>query len=169
LTEFSDDAMDEFISTYEIEGKTIEWIINHQKVWKYKLSAEHLERVLTGFSFFFLYRKIPCGIFSSGQNPEDPFDFDGRYVFIRADTSFDPTLYSPSRPAEKPWFRAGEDQRIWDFSIPDDTKGVRILKIGPFKTDGELLDTVRFNGKTLRELFDTEYDDREVLCGEFDG
>ena len=169
LTEFSDDAADEFIGTFEIEGKTVEWIINHQKEWKYKFSAEHLERVLTGFSFCFVYRKMPCAIFSSGQNPEDPFAFDGRYVFIRTDFSFDPTQYAPSRRGEKHWYRAGEDLRIWDFGMPDETKNVRIIKIGPFKTDGELLDMVRLNGKTLRELFDTEYDDRDVLCGEFDG
>jgi len=51
-----------FIKTYEIEGKTLEWILDHQKAWKYKLTAEHLESILNKhcFSFAFVYRKTPA-------------------------------------------------------------------------------------------------------------
>ncbi len=173
VTEFSDDAVDEFITAFEIEGKTVEWILNHQKEWKYKFSAAHLEKVLTGFSFVFVYRKTPCKIYRSGHrsgpDPKDPFVYDGRYFCIWMDNLFDPTRYAPSRRGEKHWSMAGFELGIWDFAVSNDPANIRYTEIGPFKTDGELLDTIRLNDKTLRELFDTEYDDRDVLCGEFDG
>ena len=178
VAEFSNDAADEFISTFEIEGKTIGWILDNQRWWKYKFSGKHLEEVLTGFSFWFVYRKTPCGIFHKGNHGEPG---SGRYFSIAMDRQFDPTHYAPSRPGEKHWYEAFFKSNLWNYRSwlgPDDirhverivpSEHVRYLDIGPFNTDGELLDTVQLNGKTLREIFDTEYDGGAVLCGQFDG
>jgi len=167
ITEFTDDATDVFITTFEIEGKTVEWILNHQREWKYKLSAEHIERVLHGYSFEFVYRKIPCMVYYYGghRSGSDP---EGWYIYIRMDMQFDPTHYAPERRGEKRWSRAFYEQGLVNYDIPPDIPNVKYITFGPFKTVGELLDTVRLNDKTLRVLFDTEYDDRNVLCGDFD-
>jgi hypothetical protein len=53
VVEFDRDGFDEFIETFEIEGKTVKWILEHQRSWKYKFSAKHLEEMLMGFSFNF--------------------------------------------------------------------------------------------------------------------
>jgi len=178
VAEFSNDAADEFISTFEIEGKTVGWILDNQRWWKYRFSAKHLEEVLTGFSFWFVYRKTPCGIFHKGNPGEPGF---GRYISIAMDQQFDPTHYAPSRAGEKLWSDAFFERNLWNNRswlgtddirhveriVPSDH--VRYLDIGPFNTIGELLDTVQLNNRTLREIFDTEYDDGAVLCGQFDG
>lgn len=179
ITEFSDDAIDEFITTFEIEGKTVEWIIMNQREWKYKLSAKHLEQILTGFSFKFVYHKIPCFIYTPVKSSDEPLK--GRYISIRMDQQFDPTHYAPSRAGEKLWSDAFFERNLWNNRswlgtddirhveriVPSDH--VRYLDIGPFNSIGELLDTVQLNDRTLREIFDTEYDDGAVLCGQFDG
>jgi hypothetical protein len=38
------------------------------------------------------------------------------------------------------------------------------ITLGPYASVGELLDRIRFGEKTLRELFDTKYDDSATLC-----
>jgi hypothetical protein len=138
-----DDA-DRGIKEFEIEGKTIEWILDNQRWWKYKFSSAHLERILTGFSFCFVYRKTPCMIVTSGPDPKKhPFAFDGRYIIIGAGTKFDPTHYAPFRRLEKHWFEASTNLGIWRPDITDRSLyNLGDIKIGPFKTDGELLDMV---------------------------
>jgi hypothetical protein len=161
LIEFNADDCSQFIRTYEIEGKTLEWILEHQREWKYKLTAEHFERVLTGFSFVFVYRGMPCYIYYSGEHGK-PRSSDGRYIRIVTQQLFDVTPYAPLTPAAEHWVN----------HIPgyywDETTSNQIV-IGPFKKDSDLLDTVAFDRKKLREIFDTEYDDGAVLCGVFEG
>jgi len=165
LTEFNGENFDEFIETFEIEGKTVKWVLEHQKEWKYSFSAKHLEKVLTGYSFWFIYRQMPCGIYTSGKEKRT---VDGRYITIWPCNMFDVTQYAPTIPGAEQWFHA--QNRLGIFSWPKEvTQMVETIQIGPFKTDAALLDTVHLNNKTLREIFDTEYDDGAVCCGMFDG
>jgi hypothetical protein len=163
LAELDRENFEKFIETFEIEGKTVRWILEHQKEWKYKLTANHLEKILTGFSFWFVYRKMPGAIYSGGRIPRT---VDGRYILLLPAIRFDVTSYAPTVPGAEHWLKAGERQDIFMRHESSDCVDV---EIGPFKTDGELLDSVKFNGKTLREIFDTEYDDGEIFCGEFEG
>jgi hypothetical protein len=173
LAEFDRDKFEEFIDTFEIEGKTVKWILEHQKGWKYKFSAKHLEETLTGFSFWFVYRKMPCGIYYVGATRDGqditPDIFGnyrkGRYLVMYPSISFDVTQYGPLVPGAEHWFDAQGRFPSFD-SVP---QIIDMIECGPFQTDGELLDTVRLNKKTLREIFDTEYDDGAVCCGMFDG
>jgi len=161
ITEFDGDKYEDFISTFRLGGKTIQWILDHQRVWRYRLTAEHFENVLTGFSFTFFYRMTPCRI-SGGQGE--------RCFSVIHGVQFDPSQYAPKNPEAGHWFAAS-----WDLGIFSPSRVW--VSSGPFRTDSELLDTVRFNyevngeviRKTLRELFDTEYDDGEVFCGMFEG
>jgi len=168
LTEFDRDQFDEFTEKFEIEGKTVRWILEHQKEWRYKLTAEHFEKVLMGFSFWFVYRQMPCGIYHSGVDGRPPHPTDGRYICMWPSVQYDVTQYAPVVPGAEHWFDAHGSLGIfsWPTGVP---KTVEIIGSGPFKTDGALLDTVLINGKRLREIFDTEYDDGEVFCGMFDG
>lgn len=173
--EFDGNKFEEFIETFEIEGKTVKWILEHQKSWKYKLSAKHFEEILTGFSFWFIYRKMPCGIHYVGAT-RDGQDITqeifgnyrrGRYLSMYPSISFDVTQYAPLVPGAMHWYD------VQGRFPPSDGDGelqiVESIEHGPFETVGELLDTVRLNYKTLREIFDTEYDDGAVCCGMFDG
>ena len=176
LATFNTENFDEFIETFEIEGKTVKWVLEHQKEWKYKLTAEHFEKILTGFSFWFIYRQMPCGIHYVGAI-RDGQDITaeifgnylrGRYLVMYRGGNFDPRQYAPTIPGAEHWFDA--QYRLGIFSSPKGiTNTVEKIESGPFKTVGELLDTVRLNSKTLREIFDTEYDDGAVCCGMFDG
>lgn len=156
VAEFDGDKFEEFIETFEIEGKTVKWILEHQKSWKYKLSAKHLEEVMTGFSFWFIYRGVPCTIVQ-------------KCFTIWPANRFDVTRYAPMVPGAEHWYYdVALKQDI--FSLQDgETTAVGTIDCGLFKTNGELLDTVRLNGKTLREIFDTEYDDGAVCSAAFDG
>jgi len=173
LTEFDWDKFDEFIETFEIEGKTVRWILEHQKEWRYKLTAEHFEKVLMGFSFWFVYRQMPCGIYYAGASC-DGQDITheifgnyrrGQYLVMYPNISFDVTQYAPLVPGAEHWFDV-QGRFPESDSVP---QTVETIESGPFQTVGELLDTVRLNNKTLREIFDTEYDDGAVCCGMFDG
>ena len=53
LAEFTDFEL--FIETFEIEGKTVKWILEHQKAWKYLCPSEHLEKTQWEY-FFFTYK-----------------------------------------------------------------------------------------------------------------
>jgi len=174
LAEFDGEKFDEFIETFEIEGKTVRWILEHQKEWKYNLTAEHFEKVLTGFSFFFIYRGIPCQIYYSGTDYPQPTD--GRYISLLHGVRFDPSQYAPTIPGAKHWFDVSWNLDVFDTyqppvgcGCPVPREGAVRIAVGPFKTDGALLDTIRLNDKTLREIFDTEYDDGVVFCGMFEG
>ncbi|WML67909.1 MAG: hypothetical protein METHP_01477 [Methanoregula sp. SKADARSKE-2] len=156
FVQFDGDKFEEFIETFEIEGKTVKWILEHQKSWKYKFSAKHLEETLAGFSFWFIYRGLPCTIYQ-------------RCFTIWPARRFDVTQYAPVVPGAEHWFYdAARKQDI--FSLQDgETTAVGTIECGMFKTDGELLDCVQLNNKTLREIFDTEYDDGAVCSAAFDG
>jgi hypothetical protein len=167
LGEFIGDTFDEFIDTFVIEGKTVRWILEHQKEWKFKMTAKHFEEILTGFSFTFIYRNTPCRI--AGGKGE-------RHFSALHGVRFDPSGYAPNTPGAPHWF--DESQRLGAFSCqPEDAPDRVWISSGPFRTDAELLDTVVVTyatprgvvRKTLREIFDTEYDDGEVFCGMFEG
>jgi hypothetical protein len=158
------DTIDEFIKTFEIEGKTVEWVLNHQKVWKYKLTTDYFERALNGFSFRFVYRKTFYII------KHERFDYrgdglkcfqNGLYLHWYPHFEIDVTQWEPLNPGAKHWF-SGQ---------PSYTPESRAREgwAGPFATIGELLDKTGFGNKTLREIIDTEYDDGVVLCGLFVG
>ncbi|WML67922.1 MAG: hypothetical protein METHP_01490 [Methanoregula sp. SKADARSKE-2] len=163
VVEFDRDTFEEFIETFEIEGKTVKWILEHQKSWKYKFSAKHFEEILTGFSFWFVYRKMPCGIYYAGGE-RDTTHRAGRYISMYPSISFDVTQYAPLVPLAKHWYDVQGR-----FPPDGEPQTVEAIESGPFQTVGELLDTVQLNYKTLREIFDTEYDDGAVCCGMFDG
>jgi hypothetical protein len=161
LAEFKTGTFKEFIKTYEIEGKTLEWILEHQRTWKYKLTAEHFERILTGFSFCFVYRGTPCYIYTTNEHA-NPQPTDGRYLRILAGIQYDVTRYAPLSLNAKHWIT--NMPGYYDTELTPNN-----IIIGPFQTVGGLLDTIQFGGKTLREIFDTEYNDGDVLCGIFEG
>jgi hypothetical protein len=155
---FDGDKFDAFIETFEIEGKTVRWVLEHQKCWKYIFSSEHFEKVLTGYGFEFVYRGVLCNVTSAGMMPIR--NAPGRYLRIASGVLYDVTQYAPVVPGAEYWYN-----RIGEV----DNAKTPIIWMGPFVTDGELLDKTGFNGKTLREIFDTEYDDGEVCCGMFTG
>lgn len=168
ITEFDGDKFDEFIQTFKIEGKTVEWILDHQREWKYKMSAEHFEKIVRGFSFWFLYRNIPGGLvfYQTTDKQHNSLNYPlGVYLYLYPPVSFDVTKYAPATPGATPWWE------IFNFSAGENI----VTMIGPFETVGKLLDSVRLGNKklekkTLREIFDTEYDDGDgVFCGTFDG
>ena len=159
LTEFNGDNFDEFIETFEIEGKTVKWVLEHQKEWKYKLTAEHFEKVLTGFSFEFVYRGVLCNITYEDAIPaKNPRP--GKYLRIESGVLHDVTQYAPTTPGAEHWFT--HHGLVANAKTP-------VIWMGPFETIGILLDKTGFDGKSLREIFDTEYDDGAVCCGVFDG
>ena len=158
LTEFDWDKFDEFIETFEIEGKTVRWILEHQKEWRYKLTAEHFEKVLMGFSFNFLYRGILCNIVHSRSLGRDAVQ--GIHLRVASGVLYDVTQYAPTVPGGDYWYR--------HIGLVENAK-TPILWMGPYVTVGELLDKTGFDSKTLREIFDTDYDDGAVCCGDFDG
>ena len=161
ITEFNGDDFESFVETFEIEGKTVKWILEHQRTWKYKLTAEYFERVLTGYSFCFVYRGTPCHIYTSKEYA-NPRPTDGRYLRILAGIQYDVARYAPLSPNAEHWIT--DMPGYYDTELTPNN-----IIIGPFQTVGGLLDTIQFGGKTLREIFDDEYNDGDVLCGIFDG
>jgi hypothetical protein len=149
----------EFINTYEIEGKTILWLLEHQKEWKYNLSASHFEKY-RGDNFWFVYQKLPAVI-------------SGFTITLYPAVTFDVTHYRLSYEAA----RLTEPHLYWDitpywqdilYEVCVHPKGKRTaspIQIGPFKNVSELLDIVQLNDKTIRTIFDTEYDDGPNLIG----
>jgi hypothetical protein len=98
--EFEGAKFDEFIETFEIEGKTVKWVLEHQKEWKYLFSAAHLERVLTGFSFWFIYRQVPCYVTHADMMRRKNAP-RGRYLRVYPGVRFDVTPYAPITPGAK--------------------------------------------------------------------
>jgi hypothetical protein len=124
----------------------------------YKLTAEHLESILNDhcFGFAFVYRKTPCYIGEWGRAPNG-IDRE-YYMTISFSEQYDVTPYAPSTPGAEHWTH--------DFlRITNNSKAS--ITLGPYASMGELIDRIRFGEKTLRELFDTEYDDATTLCGCF--
>jgi hypothetical protein len=116
---------------------------------------------------------MPCGIYHVGAS-RDGVDIThemfgnyhrGRYLVTYPGIHFDVTQYAPLVPGAEHWFD------VQGRFPPSDSapQTIESIESGPFETVGELLDTVRLNNKTLREIFDTEYDDGDVCCGMFDG
>jgi hypothetical protein len=151
-----------FIKTYEIEGRTLEWILDHQREWKYKMTAEHVEWNAGGFTFAFVYKKIPCCIheYLSQEWAAKVGWIEGYYIDIGITQKvlFDVAPYSPLTPGAEHWTH--DFLKVTEHSEES-------IKLGPYATMGELLDGIRFGEKTLREIFDTEYDDATTLCGCF--
>jgi hypothetical protein len=79
---------------------------------------------------------------------------------VASGVRYDVTEYAPLMPGAGYWYD--------HFALVENAK-TPILWLGPYATIGELLDKTGFDGKTLREIFDTEYDDGAVCCGTFDG
>jgi hypothetical protein len=79
---------------------------------------------------------------------------------VASGVRYDVTQYAPLVPGADYWY----DQ----FDLVENAK-TPLLWMGPYATVGELLDKTGFDGKPLREIFDTEYDDGAVCCGVFDG
>jgi len=158
LATFRGDEFDEFIATYEIEGRTLEWILEHQREWKYTMDAAHLESILNKqcFSFAFVYRMTPCYI---GEWDIAPNGIDREYyITLSFGEQYDIASYAPVTSGAEHWTEAF-------LRITNNSKAS--ITLGPYATMGELLDRIRFGEKTLREIFNTEYDDGEVLCGCF--
>jgi hypothetical protein len=110
----------------------------------------------------FIYRGLPCGIYYGGRVKGV---IEGRYLVMSPGIHFDITPYAPVVPGAEHWFDV-QGRFPPSDSVP---QTIESIESGPFKTDGELLDTVWLNNKSLREIFDTEYDDGAVCCGMFDG
>jgi len=80
------------------------------------------------------------------------------YITISFREQYDITPYAPTNPEAEHWTH--------DF-LRATSNGNSSIILGPYATIGELLDRIRFEEKSLRELFDTEYDDATTLCGCF--
>ena len=188
LTSFDRGDFEKIIDIFEIEGKTVRWILEHQKEWKYKLPASHLEKILPGWGFEFVYRGIVCFMFYRSHEGRVPLKERDRGFFLEVSVGFqfDVSQCAPCVPGAEHWF----DVVFRESEYPDCKNCVNACKIerkqecnnepcpvcpisymwlGPYLTVGKLLDGVNFGGKTLREIFDTEYDDGKVLCGMFTG
>jgi len=100
-----------------------------------------------------------CGWSDEYHTPCGSISLDAPYI------SFDVTHYAPLVPGAMHWFD------VQGRFPPSDgePQTVESIEHGPFETVGELLDAVRLNYKTLREIFDTEYDDGAVCWEMFDG
>lgn len=146
-----------FISTYAIEGRTLEWILEHQREWKYQCPAAHLESILNEhcLGFAFVYRKTPCYIAEWDRAPNG-VDRE-YYMTLSFGKQYDVASYAPVTPGAE----------HWTHRFIQVTGNGSDITVGPYATIGELLDRILVGGKTLREIFDTEYDDGPILCGWF--
>lgn len=148
----------EFISTYEIEGKTILWLLEHQKEWKYNLSASHFEKY-RGDNFWFVYQKLPVVIsgFTVTLYPTVTFDVTHYHLSYEAARLTEPPVYWDITPY---W-----QDILYEVCVHPKEKRPPTIRMGPFKNVSELLDVVQLNDKTIRTIFDTEYDDGSNLIG----
>ena len=127
ITEFNSDDFESFIETFEIEGKTIKWILEHQREWKYLCPSAHLEKHRYE-QFCFTYKGKKYMFYYSGND-----GIPGRSIGFCID-AID-----------------------------------AMISVGPLETWAELPHKMYIDGKSLAELFDTEYDDGPILKAHYNG